>query len=390
MAKSVPSNATPAMLEWARKTANLTIEAVADAEKLQPETIQKWEGGSGTPSLSRLRKLATRYKRPLMVFYLPAPPTEFSVVKVKDFRVLTAAGRKFSPQLCFAIRGIQERQAWAAEVLEADAANRLAFPASISTGSKTSDVARELRARLGVTVSMQSDCVSTAEAYQMWRKRIEDRGCFVFQVSGIDVEEMRGFALSHPFAPAIVVNSKDAVAARIFTLIHEICHVLLGESGITGAGKLHFSPDHNSGVERFCNRVAAETLVPTRDLLKLIPDRWKWDADNVIKRLADNFRVSRPVIVLRMFETKQIDRDYLIEKLRDVQVEPKKRSGAGGPPPVQKALSRLGDSFAQLALSTFQSGEIHGGQLSRLLDLKLKHLSELELTLQSRRLAAAV
>jgi transcriptional regulator with XRE-family HTH domain len=94
MAKSVPSNATPAMLEWARKSANLTIEAVADAEKLQPETIQKWERGSGTPSLSRLRKLAKRYKRPLMVFYLPAPPTEFAVVKVRDFRVLTAAGRK--------------------------------------------------------------------------------------------------------------------------------------------------------------------------------------------------------------------------------------------------------------------------------------------------------
>src|SRR4051794_21067451 len=112
MAASVPSLATPRMLAWARKTAGFSIEEVSTVEGIEAEKLSAWEAENGTPSLAVLSRLAKRYNRPLMVFYLEEPPRDFSVIR--DFRRLPAtASREFSTALRFAIRFARERQEWA-------------------------------------------------------------------------------------------------------------------------------------------------------------------------------------------------------------------------------------------------------------------------------------
>jgi len=378
MAKSPPSNATPSMLKWARKTHGLTVEAVAGAERISPDTLRDWEAGRGTPSFSRLRRLATRYKRPLMVFYLQEPPKAFSVVK--DFRTLFGRKRdEFTPELRYVLRLAQERQAWAASYLEAEAFPEIDFVGSVKRTDEVESVAKNLRSRLNVSIDEQTACLGSAEAYRLWRQKCEDIGVFVFQSHKVAVDEMRGCALTDEHAPVIVVNGQDSFVARAFTLIHEMVHILLGESGVTGAGPYVYAPRPDRAIERFCNHVAAETIVPKTDFVQCVPSNWKTRDDDVISNAAKLYRTSRAVIVLRLVETGFASSQYLNSKWPALQAVPKEKPvQEGGPPRHRLVLARTGESFAKLAITAFHDGTIHGGQLASLMDMKLTHLPKVE------------
>jgi len=380
MPQTVPSNATPKMLEWARKTAGLTVDVVAGAEKLPAQRIADWEDAKGTPSLATLRRLAKRYKRPLMVFYLPQPPTQFSVIK--DFRLLAAnISREFSPELRYALRLAQERQTWATGSLEEEGVSENVLVGILEQSANIPQEARRLRDTLGITVADQASCETDYAALKLWRTRCEAVGIYVFQASRVSVEEMRGCALPDPYAPVALLNSKDAPTARVFTLMHEVAHILLGESAITGAGKYNFSRNPTVNTEKFCNAFAAEVLVPRRDFVSRIPRNWRDNDDAVIRNAATTYGVSRAVIALRLLEVGLASESYLRSKWPSLQGQPRKRkSTTGGPPQHVLALSRTGEAFARLALSAYHAGAIHGGELSSLLAMKLKHLPQLEST----------
>lgn len=378
MPQSVPSNATPKMLEWARKTAGLTLDAVANAEKLPTERIKGWENGKDTPSLAVLRRLAKRYKRPLMVFYLRELPTQFGVVK--DFRRLPAnVSRDFSPELRYALRVAQDRQAWAAGYLEQEGLPRNSLVGTLRESANIGQEARRLRDTLRITIADQSSCETDHEAIRLWRTRCEATGVYVFQVPRIAVEEMRGCSLPNAHAPVVLINARDAATARIFTLIHEVAHILLGNAAITGAGKYSLAPDPAVSTEKFCNQFASEVLVPRRDFVSRIPHNWRNRDDEVIRKAASTYRVSRAVIGLRLLEVGLATASYLRDKWPSLQGKPpKKKDASGGPPQYRLALSRTGESFARLVLSAYYGGEIHGGEVSSLLGMKLSHLPQLE------------
>jgi len=385
MPRSIPSNATKEMLRWGRETAGLTIEDVARAERLPPESLAAWERGEGTPSFAMLKRLAKRYKRPVMVFYLPEPPRDFSVVK--DFRLLPAnVSREFSPELRYAVRLAQERQAWASEQLEDEGVGKNPLVRTLTDSANFREEATRFRGRLGVSIRDQATCGNDFDAFRLWRERCEAEGVFVFQTSRVAVEEMRGCALVDQYAPVVMVNSRDAPTARIFTLIHEVAHILLGESAVTGGGTYVFSRSPTHNIEKLCNHFAAEVLVPANDFRSRVPPNWKTRDDEVIKRAASVYHVSRAVIGLRLVETGLASEAYLRSKWPSLQAKPTQRKDtSGGPPQHVLALSRTGSAFARLALSAFHSGEIHGGELASLLGMKLKHLGQLESVLYPNR-----
>lgn len=364
------------MLVWARQTAGFADpESAAIAENIDADTLRAWESGDGTPSLAVLRKLAKRYKRPTMVFYLPSPPKQFSVVK--DFRLLAKTERRpFSPELRHAIRAAQERQAWAVELLQDQGLDKSELVGSVALDDEPEDVARSLRTRLGVTLAEQGACEYESQAFQLWRRSVENAGVFVFQTS-LELSEIRGCSLANDYAPAVLVNSRDTYSARIFTLIHEVAHVLLGESAVSGAGDESFRPTPRRKVERFCNRVAAGTLIPAADFKARVPADWMSHDDEVIRVLSKTYRVSRPVIVLRLFETDLADKRYVDRKLS--LVSRKASPPSPGPVPQHtKAIARCGHSFARMAVSAYRGGDINGSALTALIGMKLKHLPTLE------------
>jgi Zn-dependent peptidase ImmA (M78 family) len=245
-------------------------------------------------------------------------------------------------------------------------------------------VGENLRRRLGVQLRDQSQCASESAAFGVWKRQVEDLGVFVFQTSGVDVEEMRGFALANALAPVIVVNSADSYTAKSFTLIHELAHLLFGVSAVYAGRPTATEPQDK--IERFCNGVAAEVLVPRADFISRMPSDWNRDDDNAISTAARLYRVSRLVIGLRLVETGLADSEYLRTKWPLLQSKRRKPDTSGPIPRHTLTLSRAGESFTKLALAAYYANDIHGGDLTELLDMKLKHLPKLEARLYPNRI----
>lgn len=371
---AVSSKANYVMLKWARKTAGLSIEDVAVAETWPVEKIEEWEQGDRSPSLPQLRRLAKRYKRPLMVFYLPEPPTDFNVVK--DFRRLPEhAAKKLSPGLRYALRTAQERQRWAAEYLRDEGEPSFALVGSATVKDDTTQLGKQLREFLGVSVHDQVTCQSASQAYGVWKTACETAGIFVFQASGIDVTEFRGCALPDTYAPVALVNARDSYTARTFTLLHEIAHILLGISAITGG--THPPLDSRKGtIEYFCNSLAAEVLIPRDDLAQNLPKGWQQDDKRAVADAAKRYHVSRLAMAVRLVEIGAADKSWLASRWQYFKSKPSEPS-SGPVPQYIRAAARNGAAFSRLAVSAYEAGYIHGGQLTALLHLSLKHLGRL-------------
>ncbi|MEX2188515.1 MAG: XRE family transcriptional regulator [Pirellulales bacterium] len=375
---TVPSGATPIMLKWTRLRAGLEIKEVATAENLKSEEIEEWESGNRTPSLAVLGRLAKRYKFPKMVFYLESPPTDFTVVR--DFRRLPAhVGQSMTPKLRFAIRSARERQAWASGFLEENNEPTCEIVGSIGTKANVTETAKRLRTLLGVSIEQQAFCHSRS-SFSLWRRQCESLGVFVFQASGIAVEEMRGCAFSDKYAPAIVVNIRETSPPRTFTLIHELVHILLGDTSISAGS---FRQPHRA-VERFCDAVSAEVLMPSEDFRAFVPSGWQSNDDAVIADAARRYNVSRVAVLLKLLDEKLASQQYINEKWK-AYTSTAMTSTPGRSSPYKKALNRTGEMFARLAFSAYESGEIHGGAFTELLGMKLKHLPKLMRTLYPNR-----
>jgi Zn-dependent peptidase ImmA (M78 family)/transcriptional regulator with XRE-family HTH domain len=377
MSASIPSNANHVMLKWGR--GKLTIDFVAGKLGVEPKLIEKWEAGDGTPSLPKLEEIAKLYGRITPVFYLPEPPTEFDVAKLKDYRTRTgAAPRDISPELHYAIRRTRELQEWAVSALEDEGATPSDIVGSIRLPSDPSKVAVHVRKILNMSLQIQTESrLTRSGAFELWRERCEALGVYVFQVDGVEESEMQGFALADQLAPVIAVNIADYPTAKTFTLLHELGHILLGISAIVGFDGF-IEADQGPQSERFCNRLAAEILVPESDFKNNVPTDWQKRDNDVLRDLADRYKTSRLMIALRLVETGFAEWPYFFKKRKMLQGSERKRKGGPTRTFVEKKLARFGKSFCQLATSEFQSGQIHGGELTALLGMSLKHLPELE------------
>ena len=226
------------------------------------------KGGTIVPRSNQLRRLAERCKRPLSVFYLPEPPRDFEALR--DFRRLPGVrDRRFSPQLAYEVRAAYERRLVALDVLRDLGEVPAELGIKVGVNDNPEAVAARLRERLGLTLAQQ---VRLHDHFGGWRDAIEQAGILVFVLGGahhqVELEEMRGFAIAEEPLPVIVVNGKDRLPGKVFTLLHELVHVALGQSAIENDVEAGDAlPEPERVVERFCNRVAAAVLMPREALL---------------------------------------------------------------------------------------------------------------------------
>ena len=385
MGRVLKSLAEPAMLMWCRKSARQSITAAAKAANVTEMKIEEWESGTKSPTFNQLSLLANLYKRPTCVFYLQSPPTDFSLMR--DFRTMDSEQREgeFSPQLAIAIRQARERSMWLSEYLQATDEPTLDFVGTSSRKSTPTSLGKKLRRILNVTIGEQSQCSSPDQALSMWKRKCEDVGVCVFGVGKIDPQEMSGFAIVDNYAPVIAINSRDSAAAKMFTLLHEMAHVLIGEEGVSD---LSFGPGNNRRVkpiETFCNAVAAEALVPEALLVKSFDE---YNGDNLVAtaKLSAKFKVSQEVIARRLLDLKKVSRSFY-SRIRSLCIQgamlaaqrkeenPRKNVNI---PQQTLVKSRVGVRFSKTAVSAFRNGEIDGSSLSDLLGMKLTHLGKLE------------
>lgn len=376
----VEATPTPSVLTWARDSAGMSLDDAARKVRVRPEQLAAWENGAARPSIPQLRKIAATYRRPLATFYLPEPPRRFEAMH--DFRRLTGAavGLRRSPKLAYEIRKAYDRREWALE-LAADLAQ--AFPAFDTRASSTGnaeDVAAQLRDAIGITLEEQARWQLDYDAFRGWRAAVEHAGVLALQSTTLELREARGFSISARPLPVVVVNIKDAPRGRIFTLLHELTHVMLNEGGICDL--------HDADVEAFCNRVAGAALFPKEAMLESETVRRHpkgaaaW-SDAELRDLSRQFGGSREAALVRLLTLKlttqsfydRMHHDYLREYERQQKA---KQEAEGFAPPHIVALSSAGPLFASLVLENLNQDKITASDVSDYLQVRLKHLSDLQ------------
>jgi Zn-dependent peptidase ImmA (M78 family)/DNA-binding XRE family transcriptional regulator len=308
----------PAKLRWARERVGLTIEDAAQGANVKPEQLSAWERGDSRPTFRQAQNLAHSFHAPFGYLFLNAAPEEF--LPLPDLRTVAGAPvPKPSVDLMETVRIALQRQEWYLEYQRDHGLEPLPFVGRFSIAEDPRRVAADIRAVLAVELEQGQ---RTWEVY--FRELVEaaERVGVLVMRSGVvgnnthrklDVSEFRGFAISDPLAPVVFINSADAPAARLFTLLHELAHLWVGASGISNV-----APGNSRREETFCNAVAGEFLVPGEVFLPL----WIASGADVAARVAElatRFHVSRIVIMRRALDLNLVDRatysDYYLAAL---------------------------------------------------------------------------
>jgi len=401
--KSIPVNHN--ILVWARKEANLSRESAANKAcindlKARGEKeglsstlrLERWEEGIETPSFSQLEKLAKAYRRPVLTFFLPEPPRKKT--RLEDFR--TIGGRDidsdaFSPELSALLRQIEALQLNMYDLLLDIGSKPLSFVASVSPNTTPIQVAQHIRSLLDYSFYNQKDTGDYNQVFSNIRTKAGQQGVFVLLEgnlgsyhTNIAPEVFRGLAISDNIAPFIVINPNDAKPAMIFSLIHELSHILRGETGISNLNSLDISkrnlPYQN---ELFCDQVAAEFLVPESDLLR------EWEKLNInysleasIGLISRQFSVSRIVIARRLLDFGQIDDDFYWEFYETCQEEWRqiyktKRTKEIKIPYKILTRSRLGGKLIDTVIGAAREGRISELDASRMLNVKINNFDKI-------------
>lgn len=309
----------PEILRWARETAGLSLEAAAERLDLGEARgvagaarLEALEQGDGAPTRPLLLRMVKHYRRPLLTFYLPQPPK--SQVRGEDFRTLPPEHSRTDDALVDSLlRDVRSRQEMVKALLvEDDEVQPLPFIGSMTTKDGADAVLASIVATLDLDLGAYRGGVrGQAAGFEYLRERAELAGIFVLLIgnlgshhTNIDVDLFRGFALADHTAPFIVINDQDAETAWSFSLMHELCHLWLGSTGVSA------SPV-GSPVEVFCNDVAARFFITRADDAALRELRGA-DVDQAvpaIDELATRFRVSRSMLAYKLLRDGLISRE---------------------------------------------------------------------------------
>lgn len=347
----------PDLLLWAVQRAGWSQETIA----ARAPQFENWIEGSN-PTLKQLENFAHSAHVPLGYLFLSEPPDE--PLPIEDMRTLENRDiRAPSADLLETIYLCQSRQDWYRDHLESHEFPRVSFAGSVSISTPVETVADQIRQLIDFQLRDRADIGSWEESRRQLVDRIEDSGVLVM-INGIvgsdthrklNPAEFRGFTLADELAPLIFVNGADTQAAQVFTLIHEFAHVWLGGSALSDAP---LGRKSDNRVELWCNKVAAEVLVPISSI------RSEFNGSLTLKeieRLSRIYRVSTLVILKRLFDAKFLDWDrfqteYATERERILSVMESRRSGGGGNYYNTQPI-RLSRKFARAVISdTFEGG----------------------------------
>jgi Zn-dependent peptidase ImmA (M78 family) len=263
------------------------------------------------PTLRQLEKFANDMRVPVGFLFLPNPPQE--KLPIPDFRTMVdAADRSPSPDLLDTVFLSQDRQEWFRGYALRNDLEQPSYVGAAPVGSGVNEVASQIREKLKFDVEQRAQASTWTEALSSLVRQADDTGVLVM-VNGIvgnnthrplDPDEFRGFALSDKLAPLIFVNAADTKAAQMFTIIHELAHIWAGRSALTDSSPANVTSER---IERWCDEIAAEVLVPEQDFERRLYQRESIeDAKN---RLARIFKVSTLVILRRMFDVGHLARN---------------------------------------------------------------------------------
>lgn len=374
----------PRVLKWARERAGLPVDKLAKRLNSSSSKIAAWEAGDSRPTFRQAEKLADATHVPFGFLFLPAPPEE--KLPIPDLRVVDkAVSPALDADFIDTLRDIQFKHDWYREYLLEHGHQPLPFVGRFKKSTAPKQVADDMRRELGVGLSERLQARSWEEYFRILVARAERIGIWVIRngVVGnnthrpLSVEVFRGFAISDDVAPLVFVNGRDAKAAQIFTLAHELAHIWFGQSGISDPFQaVGASSAPSAQIEKLCNAVAAEFLLPETEFIS------SWRADVPLEQNADHlcahFRVSRIVVAIRadglgLVRKPEFQRFWEEEKRRWAE---ERTEGVAGGDYYRTAKARNGERFMRAVLASAMSGDILLRTAGALLNMTPKSVQE--------------
>lgn len=316
----------PEMLRWALERAGM------DVRELEPRfpRLPAWELGEERPTLKQLEAFAKATHAPFGYLFLPEPPEER--IPIPDFRTIGGKINRPSPNLLDTIYTMQRRLAWLREDRIECETEPLDFVGSARLSDDPQAIGQEMRRTVGIGSEWAAKRHSWIDAVSEMREAIERIGVMAV-INGVvgnnthrklNVEEFRGFSLCDEYTPLIFVNGADAKSAQMFTMAHELAHIWLGKAGEGLSGFKNINPD-GTEVETFCDKAAAEFLLPARELKA----QWRnfKREQQPFNMLARRFKVSPIVVGRRAMDLSLVDRESFFAFYREYIGEERQKTG---------------------------------------------------------------
>jgi len=363
---------SPRVLQWACERAHISPDALA--EKVSRKA-PLWLTGESKPTFLQAQKLSRMLHIPFGYLFLSTPPEE--VLPLPDLRTVgDVAIGGISVDLREVIFDAQRKQAWYKDYAIQQGIEPLPFIGKFVSQDKPIDVASDIAATLGINDVLRKSVSSWESFLSTLIEKAEDAGVLMMH-SGIvgsnthrplNVHEFRGFAISDPLAPLVFLNWKDAKAAKIFTLVHELAHLWIGQSGISDPVLNQETHDIHLDSEKFCNAVAAEVLVPEASFRECWNDGVSL-TDNAYE-LVRHYRVSSVVIGRRAYELGMVNWNEFIAFYQEEAKRWQKSEAAGGGNYYVTTRTRLGKRFAKAVVISVHQGTLLYRDAGHLLGIK--------------------
>ncbi|HEY2860834.1 MAG TPA: ImmA/IrrE family metallo-endopeptidase [Terracidiphilus sp.] len=382
----------PRIVTWARETAGLSIEEAAHAlgfkdskERSARERLEAIELGQEDPSRSVLLNMARAYRRPLLVFYLSEPPRTGD--RGQDFRRAPGSTPEYDPTLDALIRDIRARQGIVRDLRDQSDATALKFIGSAKMTAPPVDLAMRIVKAIGFSLSEFRRQTTVHAAFGYLREKVEGAGVFVVLLgnlgsyhTNIPSSVFRGYAIADPVAPFIVVNDQDAPIAWTFTALHELVHLWLGTTGVSGSSS-------DTEIESYCNSVAGEMLLPEAEMneLQFLRRVSLEETIGAISGFARVRNVSRGMVAYKLLRVniinhstwRELDSHYHDEWIAShAQVKAGDRS-EGGPSYYVVKRHRLGQALLDLVRNSLAEGFLTPTKAGRVLGVKARNVDPL-------------
>jgi Zn-dependent peptidase ImmA (M78 family) len=353
------------MLTWARERSGVAVPEFAQKCGVSEEILNEWETGRRFMTFNQAMRYAEKAHVPFGYLFLSQPPVDN--LPIPDLRTVDSQScLQPSAELLDLIKLMLLRQEWYKEYLKQQLAEPNPIVGRFSVRDGAMAIVKNMRAELGV--GEHPDRGKWEDYYRDLVGKIESLGILVMRQSYLGhhtrplrVEEFRGFAIADDYAPIIFVNHGDALGARLFTLIHELCHIWIGQSGISDA-----STKTRRREEILCNEVAAEFLVPAYEFESL----WEGNIDSWqanLPRLEAHFHVSTWTLARRALTLNFITQDQYHRYITARQEAYRNKEPSGGPTYYQAKKAQISNLFSRAVVNEALNGQLLLREASQLL-----------------------
>jgi Zn-dependent peptidase ImmA (M78 family) len=383
----------PQILKWARETAGLSVGEAAHAlafkdarDRTAAQRLQSMEAGEEEPSRSVLLGMSRVYHRSLLVFYLSDPPRTGD--RGQDFR--RAPGMQppeYDPTLDALIRDVRGRQGVVKDLLEQTEPAQVDYVASVTMDVQPAELARRITNRLGFSLAEFRQRPTVQAAFTYLREKVEASGAFVLLLgnlgsyhTNIPSGVFRGYAIADSVAPFIVVNDQDAAVAWAFTVLHELTHLWLGATGVSGGSS-------DTQIESYCNSVAGEILLPEPEMneLHFLRRASLQETVEAVARFARVRNISRPMVAYKLLRVglitsarwRDLDKHYEDEWIAAQARPTSKEKSESGPSYYVVKRHRLGRALLDLVRNSVAEGFLTHTKAGRVLGVKPRNVDPL-------------